>query len=728
MRTHCLVKAPRILAPSACSVPIKPKFPQIVHTIRRQSTRLFSSNVAKAQSIQDIRSGRKTVFALPDVSPIPISPAVTNLSDALTRKPVPEKVWFGIYEQLRVALSEMGITQPSEIQRLAIPAVLSGKDAVLSAATGTGKTLSYLLPIAHKLKMEELENGITARPGRPRAIVLAPTRELALQIASVAKQLCHKAKFSVGVLVGGRKERWQREMCEKPVDLMIGTSGRFLQAIDRNWLSLNDVRLAVIDESDTMIDANQEESGFTRDMERLIRPLMIASERRKQEAQEVFSSINAQPAPNTPLSIDSSVFCNTNGKTVPFPVASFLAARNTSQSFLYPLAVKTQFICVGATMNAKAIQAARNLIPTLELVATASTLRPPTTLEQKFIRVGGDPSSKHAYLRETLETILPVTTAWVSDSDFESEDDGSDEEVEEIRQNARVVAQTLTLKGNTRSSPKNARVIVFCNSINSCRSTAHFIGELGYKVASLHGEIPPRLRQSEYELFNSKKCSVLVATDASARGLDFQDVSHVIVFDFPLNPAEYLHRVGRTARGNNPGVAISFVTKRDAALALAIERASAESVASRNQKHRKASTVPDTDELGAEFKADTVTSQSLPVTAIDFTAFSANKYDYVPPKLRGEYKAALARREQKKGERVLNGNSQGPFRSESKGAREYTATSNSVSASKWSGFQSSMRSKSADASSNRAQDKDPFVSLRKEQNSEPKKYSKTRMD
>lgn len=724
MRTRYLTRVPRILVSNACSVSIESTTTLVGRTNGRHLVRHFSSNVARAQSIEDSKGGRQVVHSLPKVPPIPIATTISNLSDVLARKPVSEKLWFSLFEGLRVALSEMGITQPSEIQRLAIPAILSGKDVVLSAATGTGKTLSYLLPMAHKLKVEELENGITARPGRPRAIVLAPTRELALQITSVAKELCHKAKFSVGVLVGGRKERWQREMCEKPVDLMIGTPGRFIQAIDRGWITLNDVRLVAIDESDVMINADQNETGFTRDMHRIIRPLQLASERRKQEAQEVFSSMDSAPSSQYSISLDKSANTGTSEENIPFPVASFLAARNTSQSFLYPLAVKTQFICAGATMNTRAVQTARDLIPTLEVVATASTLRPPVTLEQKFIRVGGGPNAKHTYLREALEAILPTSMtrpsdSFVDDDDYEMLDDNveNDSGSFDVQQQARDFAQSLAHSGKTKL-PKNARVIVFCNSVSSCRSTAHFIGELGYKIACLHGEIPPRLRQSEYTLFNDKQCSVLVATDASARGLDFQDVSHVILFDFPSSPAEYLHRVGRTARGNNPGVAISFVTKKDAPLALAIERASAESITSRNRRNRRQSTDLEPSSADDEFAADTVSTQNLPVTGVDFTTFSSSKYDYVPPKLRGEYKAALARRQQKKEDRLL--------REGSNNTPSTPPPAASASTSKWAEWQNTLRTSSKGRSPAHAGRKDPFVVLNKEMRDASKKGVKKR--
>jgi hypothetical protein len=118
-------------------------------------------------------------------------------------------------------------------------------------------------------------------------------------------------------------------------------------------------------------------------------------------------------------------------------------------------------------------------------------------------------------------------------------------------------------------------VLVFCNTVPSARSTAHFLGERGgYAVASLHGGIPPRLRQSEYELFLSGRSRVLVCTDAASRGLDFPGkTTRVVMFDFPLNAVEYLHRAGRAARAGRAGRVVGLVGRRDVVLATAIERA-----------------------------------------------------------------------------------------------------------------------------------------------------------
>jgi membrane protease YdiL (CAAX protease family) len=113
-------------------------------------------------------------------------------------------------------------------------------------------------------------------------------------------------------------------------------------------------------------------------------------------------------------------------------------------------------------------------------------------------------------------------------------------------------------------------VLVFCNTVPSARSTAHFLGEQGgLTVASLHGGIPPRLRQSEYELFLRGGASVLVCTDAAARGLDFPGARSVsvVLFDFPLNAVEYLHRAGRAARAGRDGAVVSLVARRDLVLA-----------------------------------------------------------------------------------------------------------------------------------------------------------------
>jgi len=132
---------------------------------------------------------------------------------------------------------------------------------------------------------------------------------------------------------------------------------------------------------------------------------------------------------------------------------------------------------------------------------------------------------------------------------------------------------------NVLKTYKDRRWIVFCNTIASCRSTDHFLIEQGFSCSCYHGGIPPKMREANWKMFLSNERSILICTDIGSRGLDTTMVEHVILFDFPLSPLDYLHRIGRTARAGKPGRATSLVTKRDRILAAAIQTANRKGIA-----------------------------------------------------------------------------------------------------------------------------------------------------
>jgi superfamily II DNA/RNA helicase len=171
-------------------------------------------------------------------------------------------------KELLYALSSYDINTPTDIQRLAINAILGGKSVQLSAQTGNGKTLAFLLPIINQLREEE-EQGLVVRPSRPRAVVLAPSRELAMQIHSVAKSLSHHAKFRSVLLISGHGRKKQREQLAGPMDLIVATPGRLNELIGQT-VFLSEVRFTVLDEADTLIDA---EAGFVDLIKAIIQPI-----------------------------------------------------------------------------------------------------------------------------------------------------------------------------------------------------------------------------------------------------------------------------------------------------------------------------------------------------------------------------------------------------------------------------------------------------------------------
>jgi len=144
--------------------------------------------------------------------------------------PVASFAEIGLRGELCDALEEVGITEPNDLQRRVMPALAGRADVLIGARTGSGKTLAYLLPIMQTLRTDEEQGGSRARARRPRALVLLPTRELALQVRDVARSLCRPLKISVAAVHGGVPEGSQKRMLEQPVDLLVATPGRLLQA------------------------------------------------------------------------------------------------------------------------------------------------------------------------------------------------------------------------------------------------------------------------------------------------------------------------------------------------------------------------------------------------------------------------------------------------------------------------------------------------------------------
>eukprot|EP00879_Flechtneria_rotunda_P025367 GHRR01026952.1.p1 GENE.GHRR01026952.1~~GHRR01026952.1.p1 ORF type:complete len:415 (+),score=141.71 GHRR01026952.1:145-1389(+) len=152
------------------------------------------------------------------------------------------------------ALQNAGFEKPTEIQSMAVPAIVSGGDFLLAAQTGSGKTLAYMLPLVHMLKQQEADDAYVRRPKRPKILVLGPTKELTEQITGVAKSLCHFAKFRAVCCNANNSAARQAKHLAAPVDMVVATPTRLLQHQHEGSLALGDVHWLVIDEADTMFD------------------------------------------------------------------------------------------------------------------------------------------------------------------------------------------------------------------------------------------------------------------------------------------------------------------------------------------------------------------------------------------------------------------------------------------------------------------------------------------
>ncbi|XP_055809825.1 DEAD-box ATP-dependent RNA helicase 39 [Solanum dulcamara] len=373
---------------------------------------------------------------------------------------------LGLTEEVMEALGEMGISEPTEIQSIGIPAVIEGKSVVLGSHTGSGKTLAYMLPIVQLLRRDEELDGMLMKPRRPRAVVLCPTRELCEQVFRVAKSISHHARFRSTMVSGGGRLRPQEDSLASPIDMIVGTPGRVLQHIEEGNMVYGDIRYLVLDEADTMFDR-----GFGPDIRKFLAPLKNR------------------------------------------------ASKTGDEGF--------QTVLVTATMTKAVQKLVDEEFQGIEHLRTSTLHKKIASARHDFIKLSGSENKMEALL-QVLEPSLA--------------------------------------KGN--------RVMVFCNTLNSSRAVDHFLNETQISTVNYHGEVPAEQRVENLAKFKSNEgdCPTLVCTDLAARGLDL-DVDHVIMFDFPKNSIDYLHRTGRTARMGAKGKVTSLIAKKDLLLANCIEEA-----------------------------------------------------------------------------------------------------------------------------------------------------------
>lgn len=171
---------------------------------------------------------------------------------------------FPLLATLQAVLLEKSIRNPTEIQAKAIPALLEGRSVVGVSETGSGKTLSYALPVLHSLKTLEIEGDPVSKDAQPRALIVVPTRELGEQVSRVFKPFTHTTRLRVRTLLGGTSLEVAKRSIRGPHEVLVATPGRLVQMLDRKLLSLQDVRLLVFDEADQMLD-----QGFLPDANRI---------------------------------------------------------------------------------------------------------------------------------------------------------------------------------------------------------------------------------------------------------------------------------------------------------------------------------------------------------------------------------------------------------------------------------------------------------------------------
>lgn len=367
------------------------------------------------------------VAAKPELSAAP-ERVLTEMSfDAL---PLPDSV--------RAGLREAGFDLCTPIQAQTLPIVLAGKDVAGQARTGTGKTAAFLLAIFKRL----IEDPEPASAGHhPRAIVIAPTRELAIQIHRDAELLGGTTGLSFGLAYGGVDYQKQLNRLSAGVDVLIGTPGRIIDFFKQRIFGLKHIRVAVLDEADRMFDL-----GFISDIRYLFRAMPPPEQRQTLMFSATF-----------PLKVNELAYEHMN--------------------------------------------------------------------DAESVRIDED--------RKTTERVEQLVYYPAN------------------REKLPLLVELL------RGMP-DGHVIIFVNTRRAADRVDRTLRGNGFDCAMLAGSVPQKKRQRLLERFHAGELPILVATDVAARGLHIPDVSHVVNFDLPQDAADYVHRIGRTARLGARGQAISF--------------------------------------------------------------------------------------------------------------------------------------------------------------------------
>jgi ATP-dependent RNA helicase RhlE len=342
---------------------------------------------------------------------------------------------LGLSEALLRDLAVAGFSSPTPIQEQAIPPALAGRDVIGCAQTGTGKTAAFVIPIIERL---------AALPkGQPQALILAPTRELAMQILATIEKLGRSRRVSATVIVGGADMQAQVRGLRQRPEILVATPGRLLDHMWNGTILLSSIKMLVLDEADRMLDM-----GF---------------------APQINQILDALPEERQTLLFSA---------TLPGDVARL----------------------VQASVNS----------PVRVMVAPSATA------------ADGVVQMVHHTSHDAKADLL------------------------------------LSLLGNEKDT-----ALVFTRTKHRADRVGRLLGSAGHRVAVLHGDRSLSQRRAALEGFKRGTFRVLVATDIAARGIDVANIGHVINFDLPNCPENYVHRIGRTARMKTTGRATSFVTGED---------------------------------------------------------------------------------------------------------------------------------------------------------------------
>lgn len=351
---------------------------------------------------------------------------------------------LGLSKPILAALQDAGYEEPTTIQRRSIGLILEGHNILASAETGSGKTAAFALPIIECLQEPQ---------DKPRALILAPTRELAVQVSSQFKIFGKNLGLKVVTLYGGTGMDQQLRSLKGKVDVVVATPGRLIDHLERRSVDLSQVEMLVLDEADRLLDL-----GFMPQVRRVVSKIS------KERQTLMFSA-----------TIDDRI------------------GRLANEFSEDPVIIK---------VNTERVDAA--------------------TIDQRFVHV--TEFNKDALLLKLL-------------GDFEAE-----------------------------------AVLVFTRTKRKAGWVSDRLQDAKVVAEEIHGDLSQSQREKALKKFRSGEISVLVATDVAARGLDIPSISHVVNYDLPDTPEDYVHRIGRTGRAGKSGTAVSFISEEQRHLVRDIEK------------------------------------------------------------------------------------------------------------------------------------------------------------
>lgn len=356
---------------------------------------------------------------------------------------------YRIAPEIKKNLAEAGFKRPTDIQFKAIPPILKGEDVLAIAQTGTGKTAAFAIPVLHLLH----DRKTSARPDGIKCVVMAPTRELALQITEVFEKIGRYTRVKTFCVFGGVEQGPQIARLEKGIDILVTTPGRMFDLASQGYIRLDTVEILVLDEADHMLDL-----GFIKDIRDLVRKLPR----------------------------------------------------------------KRQTLFFSATIDERIKDLAYSLV-------------------SRAIRIQISP-------KDPVAKNINHSVAFVGMDD-----------------------KRFFLERVIHENP-DSKILVFVRTKVRAERVLKAMERVGIVACSIHGGKEQADRLEVMGQFRSGAVKVMIATDVSARGIDIPDVDYVVNYDLPDVPENYVHRVGRTGRGNKKGLAVSFCSPEEKPVLAEIEQ------------------------------------------------------------------------------------------------------------------------------------------------------------